>query len=67
MVRSSYYYGIQPKPIDVERIKLKALIRQIFNDSKQSAGARSIAAILMNEHNIRLTRYQALTHEEYGT
>ena len=61
MVRSSYYYGIQPKPIDVERVKLKALIRQIFNDSKQSAGARSIAAILMNEHNIRLTRYLAST------
>ena len=57
MVRSSYYYGIQAKPIDIERVKLKALIRQIFNDSKQSAGARTIAAILWNEHNIRLTRY----------
>ena len=59
VVRSSYYYGIQTKPIDVERIKLKALIRQIFNDSQQSAGARTIIAILWNEHSIRLTRYLA--------
>lgn len=59
MVKSSYYYGLQPKPINIEMVKLKALIRQIFNDSKQSAGARSIAAILMNEHGIKLTRYIA--------
>ena len=59
VVRSSYYYGIQTKPIDVERIKLKALIRQIFNDSQQSAGARTIIAILWNDHSIRLTRYLA--------
>jgi len=57
VVRSSYYYGIQTKPIDVERVKLKALIRQIFNDSKQSAGARTVIAILVNEHGIKLTRY----------
>ncbi|MGO2966254.1 IS3 family transposase [Psychrobacter sp. AOP22-C1-22] len=59
VVRSSYYYGTQAKPIDIERVKLKALIRQIFNDSKQSAGARTIIAILWNEHSIRLTRYLA--------
>ncbi|WP_414479079.1 IS3 family transposase [Psychrobacter sp. LV10R520-6] len=58
-VRSSYYYGLKPKPISLERVTLKALIRQIFNDSNQSAGARSIVAILMNEHNIKLTRYLA--------
>ena len=59
MVKSSYYYGLQSKPINIEMVKLKALICQIFNDSKQSAGARSIAAILMNEHGIKLTRYLA--------
>ena len=59
MIRSSYYYGTRPKPIDIERVKLKALIRQIFNDSKQSAGARTIIAILWNEHSIRLTRHMA--------
>ena len=56
-MKSSYYYGIQPKSIRLETLKHKVLIRQIFNDSKQSAGARSIVAIIMNEHNIRLSRY----------
>ncbi|WP_413521027.1 IS3 family transposase [Psychrobacter glacincola] len=59
VIKSSYYYGIQPKSISLETVKHKALIRQIFNDSKHSAGARSIAAILMNKHNIKLTRYMA--------
>ncbi|MGP5274238.1 IS3 family transposase, partial [Psychrobacter faecalis] len=57
VLRSSYYYGLKPKPISLEAVKTKALVRQIFNDSKRSAGARSIAAILMNEHGIKLTRY----------
>ncbi len=56
-MKSSYYYGVKPKLISLDTIKTKALIRQIFNNSKHSAGARSIAAILMNEHNIKLTRY----------
>ena len=58
-MKSSYYYGLKPKPISLETVKTKALVRQIFNDSKRSAGARSIAAILMNEHGIKLTRYIA--------
>ena len=56
-MKSSYYYRLKPKPISLDTIKTKALIRQIFNDSKHSAGARSIAAIIMNEHNIKLSRY----------
>ena len=59
MIKSSYYYGLQHKPVSPETVKIKALIRQIFNRSKQSAGARSIAAIMMNEHGIKLTRYMA--------
>ena len=59
VMKSSYYYGLKPKPISLETVKTKALVRQIFNDSKRSAGARSIAAILMNEHGIKLTRYIA--------
>ena len=58
-MKSSYYYGLKPKPISLEAVKTRALIRQIFNDSKHSAGARSIAAIMMNEHGIKLTRYIA--------
>ena len=57
VMKSNYYYGMQPNPISLEAVKTKALIRQIFNDSKRSAGSRSIAAILMNEHNIKPTRY----------
>ena len=56
-MKSSYYYGLKPPPICLEIVKYKALIRQIFNDSKHSAGARSITAILMNEHGIKLSRY----------
>jgi putative transposase len=56
-MKSSYYYGIQPKPISLEIVKTKSLIRQIFTDSKQSAGARSITAVLMNKHGIKLSRY----------
>lgn len=59
VVRSTYYYSKQTKPIDIERVKLKALIRQVFNESKQSAGTRTIIAMLWNEHRIRLTRYLA--------
>jgi len=59
VIKSSYYYGLKLPPLSLETVKTKALIRQIFNDSKHSAGARSIAAILMNEHGIKLTRYIA--------
>ena len=59
VTKSSYYYGVQPKPISLDTVKTKALIRQIFNQSNRSAGARSIVAILKNEYGIKLTRYMA--------
>lgn len=59
IVRSSYYYGTKAKLINVEAIKLKALVRQIFNDSNGSAGTRTIVAILWHQHGVRLTRYRA--------
>ncbi|WP_352338428.1 hypothetical protein [Psychrobacter sp. 16-MNA-CIBAN-0192] len=37
VMKSSYYYDMQPKPISLEAVKHKALIHQIFNDSKRSA------------------------------
>ena len=58
-MKSSYYYALKPPSISLDTVKTKALIRQIFNDSKHSAGARSIAAIMMNKHGIKLTRYMA--------
>ncbi|SLJ84316.1 hypothetical protein DABAL43B_1118 [Psychrobacter sp. DAB_AL43B] len=42
VMKSSYYYGVKPKPISLEIVKHKALIRQIFTDSKQSAGTASL-------------------------
>lgn len=56
-MKSNYYYGLKPKSISLETVKHKALIHQIFNESKHSAGARSIVAVLINEHNIKLSRY----------
>ncbi|SLJ84720.1 transposase [Psychrobacter sp. DAB_AL43B] len=41
---------MQPKPISLETVKIKTLIRRIFNLFNRSAGARNITAILMNEH-----------------
>ncbi|GAF62857.1 mobile element protein [Psychrobacter sp. JCM 18903] len=38
VMKSSYYYGLNPKPISLKAVKTKALIRQIFNDSNRSAG-----------------------------
>lgn len=59
VIKSSYYYGRQSKPVSLDTVKTKALIRQIFNQSNRSAGARSIVAILKNEHGIKLTCYMA--------
>lgn len=59
VVRSSYYYGVQAKPINIETVKLKALIRQVFNESKHSAGTRTIIAVLWHQHGVSLTRYRA--------
>ncbi len=59
MVRSSYYYGVRTKPISLEKVMLKALVRQVFNESNQSAGTRTIIAILCHQYGVRLTRYMA--------
>ncbi len=58
MNKSSYYYGKNPKSISLVLIRIKALIRQIFKQSNGSAGARTIRAILNNEHGITLSRYK---------
>lgn len=50
---------MQPKPIDRQAMALRALVRQVFNQSKHSAGARTIAHIITNQHDIKLSRYQA--------
>lgn len=45
--RSSYYYQRQSRNhIDPERIRLRAKLKQIHEDSRGSAGARTISASL---------------------
>ncbi len=39
-------------------VKLKALVRQVFNHSIGSAGARTISSIITQQHSIKLTRYK---------
>ena len=59
MHRSSYKYWANRKAvIDVERATLKALVRQVFGQSQQSAGARSIATAMTNM-GVPLSRYRA--------
>lgn len=57
--RSSYYSDITDKPISKAKIELNALIRQVFNQSGGSAGARTISTIVTKQHGIKLTRYKA--------
>lgn len=58
-MRSNFYFALKKKPIDAEMVRLKALIQQIFNESKGSAGARTISAVVTLQHDIKLTRYKA--------
>lgn len=59
IVRSSYYNGLKPKAINVHRTKLKALVGQTFSESGNSAGSRTMAHIITQQHGIKLTRYMA--------
>jgi putative transposase len=48
--RSSYYYQRQARArIDADRIRLRARVKEIFSDSRQSAGSRTISAVLRYE------------------
>ncbi|WP_201587366.1 IS3 family transposase [Psychrobacter sp. HII-4] len=59
VVRSSYYNSTKSRSIDIELIRLKALIREVFEQSNGSAGARTVSAIVTHQHDIKLTRYRA--------
>lgn len=56
--RSTYYAGLKSKVINLEEIELNALIKQVFNQSNGSAGARTISHII-SKNGIKLTRYKA--------
>lgn len=59
VIKKSYYYRRQTKHIYLKTVKVKALIRQIFNDSNRTVGTRSIVAILINEYDSKLSHYMA--------
>ncbi len=56
--RSSYYAGIKPKAINAKEIEINTLVRQVFNQSNGSAGARTISYIISKQKGIKLTRYK---------
>ncbi|WP_227538401.1 IS3 family transposase [Klebsiella quasipneumoniae] len=57
--RSSYkYWAARPQAISSEKVKLQAEVRKAHNDSKGSAGARTIADIVTSRGQ-SLSRYRA--------
>ena len=60
--RSRYHYWAkQTRKVNVKQVKERAMIRHIFNESKGSAGARTIAKIATNRGE-KLSRYKARKH-----
>ncbi len=57
--RSSYYNGIKEKTINAQKVALQALVKQLFNESKGSAGARTISHRATTQHGVKLSRYKA--------
>jgi len=56
--RSSYKYWRQPKKPDATRVILLSLVREVYHESRGSAGARSIAAMVSTK-GIKLSRWRA--------
>ena len=57
--RSSHYALKKPKLPSLEQINLRTWVKQAFDTSKGSAGARNIAMIVNQQHGINLSRYKA--------
>lgn len=58
-VSRSAFYDWFAKPIDEERTLLRQRVSQIFDESKGSAGSRSIVAILRRER-VRIGRFKVM-------
>jgi len=57
--RSSYKYWVnRPKIRSPERVKEEVMVKAIFEESKGSAGARTIATIA-TKRGLKLSRYRA--------
>ncbi|UAY37719.1 IS3 family transposase [Moraxella osloensis] len=57
--RSTHYALKKPKLPSLEQINLRTWVKQAFDTSKSSAGARNIAMIVSQQHGITLSRYKA--------
>ena len=43
----------------LEQINLTVWVKQAFDQSKGSAGARTLSVIVSKQHNVKITRYKA--------
>ena len=59
VARSSHYLAKKPKMPSLKQINLTLWVKQAFDQSKGSAGARTLSAIVSQQHNVKLTRYKA--------
>ena len=59
VARSSHYLAKKPKMPSLKQINLTLWVKQAFDQSKGSAGARTLSAIVNQQHNVKLTRYKA--------
>ncbi len=57
--RSTHYALKKPKLPSLAQINLRTWVKQAFDASKGSAGARNIAMIVSQQHSITLSRYKA--------
>ncbi len=59
VARSSHYLAKKPKMPSLKQINLTLWVKQASDQSKGSAGARTLSAIVSQQHNVKLTRYKA--------
>lgn len=59
MARSRYYYAKKPKYPTAQQLELQGYVRQVFQQSRGSAGSRSIAHMVSQHYGIQLSRYKA--------
>ena len=57
--RSTHYVLKKPKLPSLEQLNLRVWVKQAFEASKGSAGARNIAQIISSKYQIKLSRYKA--------
>ena len=66
VARSTHYLAKKPKMLSLKQINLTLWVKQAFDASKGSAGARTLSAIVSQQHNIKLTRYKAKIMAQQG-